>query len=183
MQIDLPQSLVTRMQKYAIPFVDTPLSVIERWANFYEEHYGSAINGDAGGLVAGHHENAKQFKATQPPDLLHTRVSGHFGETPFSKWNDLLRIAHIEAFKKAASYETLRKVTRAQIKNGEFWDEGYKYVPEIGISIQGVDANRAWEHSLRLAMYLKAALNAEVEWRHHEKAAYPGENGILSWSP
>jgi hypothetical protein len=169
------------MQKSAVPFVDTPISVIERWANFYDEHHGSTTNGET--QTTSNSGNCKQFSATQPPDLLHTRVRGKLGTIAFSRWNELVRIAHVEAFKKAGSYDLLRKVTRAHIKNGEYLDEGYKYVPEVGISVQGVDANRAWEHGLRLAMYLKLLLTAEVEWRHHEQAAHPGESGVLCWKP
>lgn len=119
----------------------------------------------------------------RPPSLLHTRVRGEFVGTPFSNWNDLLRIAHIHAFKEARSFEELRKMTRAQIRKGSYSDEGYRFVPEIGISIQGVDADHAWEYALRLAVHLKVPLNVEIEWRNNDKAAHPGERGVMVWTP
>jgi hypothetical protein len=124
----------------------------------------------------------RQFDPKRPPSLLHTRVRGEFGVTPFSNWNDMLRIAHIRAFKEAGAFEELRKMTRAQIRKGAYSDEGYRFVPEIGVSIQGVDANHAWEYALRLAIHLKVPLKAEIEWRHNDKAAHPGERGIMVWT-
>ena len=119
-----------------------------------------------------------------PPSLLHTRCRGAFGGTSFKKWNDLVRIAHVQAYAKAGSLETLLSVTHAQLRKGDHsGDSGFHFVPEIGLSIQGVDANKAWEYSRRLAQYLMVPLSARVEWRHKEGAAFPGETGLLEWKP
>ena len=189
MHIEIPEPLLKRLQKHATPFIDTPVTVIERWANFYEEHFresssnGSAIQTNSN-LDRMHVESVLQFDPKRPPSLLHTRVRGEFSGIPYSNWNDLVRIAHIEAFKKKArTFEGLRSATRAQIKMGNHSTEGYRFVPEINISIQGVDADRAWEYSLRLAIYLNDSLTAEVEWRENDKAAYPGQRGMMSWIP
>ena len=171
MKIEIPESLLKRLQKHATPFIDTPVDVIERWADFYEQH-----NREKDFKPNAKTETTKytpteipaglrQFEANRPPSLLHTRVRGEFGATPFSNWNDLLRIAHIHAFKKVGSFEDLRQMTRAKVKEGAYSDEGYKFVPEIGVSIQGVDAGHAWEYALRLAVHLKIPVKAEIEWR------------------
>ncbi len=191
MQIEIPEPLLKRLQKHAIPFIDTnPVSVIERWADFYEQHNQEKIDFKADSKKANLKQSpieiphgVRQFDPKRPPSLLHTRVFGEFAGTPFSNWNDLLRIAHIRAFKETRSFEELRKITRAQTKKGSYSDEGYKFVPEIGISIQGVDADHAWEYALRLAIHLKVLVKAEIEWRHNDKAAYPGERGIMVWIP
>jgi hypothetical protein len=60
-------------------------------------------------------------------------------------------------------------------------DEGGRPISEIGISIQGVDANHAEKHALRLAVYLHIPLRAEIEWRRKDEAAFPGERGFLMW--
>ena len=179
-----------RLQKHATPFVDTPLSVIERWADFLEQHNQSNTTLKANSKPSNSTHapmdipnGVRQFDPKRPPSLFHTRVRGEFDSTSFSNWNDLVRIAHAHAFKKAGGFEELRKVTRAQIRKGAYSDEGYRYVPEIGVSIQGVDAGHAWEYSLRLAIHLKVPVKAEIEWRHNDKAAYPGERGIMIWTP
>ncbi len=93
-------------------------------------------------------------------------------------------MAHVEAFKQAGSFDALLNLTHAQIRKGDHsGDSGYHYVPEIDISIQGVDANHAWSYSLRLAQYLKRPLKAQIEWRNNDKAAHPGETGSMEWSP
>jgi hypothetical protein len=179
--IEISETLYQRLQKHAVPFVDTPVTVIERWADHFEAKSSDAIKKPLPNIISDRPN--KKFNPIQPPDLFHTRSQGNFGSIAFSNWNDLLRVAHIEAFAKAKSFEELRIITHAQVRKGSHSDSGYHFVPEIGISIQGVDANHAWRYSLRLAQYLKTPLRALVEWRNNEKAAHPGTSGILEWNP
>jgi len=184
-QINIPDNLFKSLQKHAIPFVDqTPVSVIERWAKYFDEQSSPTPNNVSEGPVNLHRSSdATEFDPIHPPDLFHTRARGTFGTTAFSNWNDLLRIAHIEAFKKAKSFEELRTATHAQIRKGSHSESGYRFLSEIEISLQGVDANHAWPYALRLAKYVHAPLRASIEWRNNEKAAFPGKGGILRWIP
>lgn len=179
--LQIPEALYKRLQKHAVPFVDTPLSVIEKWA----DHFEHAQNGKTASTaeLPMIEYGAKKLDPLHPPDLSHTRARGTLGANRFANWNDLVRIAHIAAFKQSGSFEELRNVTHAHIVKGESSERGYKFVADIGISIQGVDANRAWQHALRLAKYLKRPLRADIEWRQNDKAAHPGERGILEWNP
>jgi hypothetical protein len=188
-EIVIPLSLFERLQKHAVPFEDTPATVIERMLDFFEEHNSSRGNGTTAAAendqlppvaVPG---EVREFDPRRPPDLTHTRVRGQFAGTSFSQWTDLLRISHIEAYRAAGSFEALREITRARIRNGSHSDSGFKPIPEIGLSIQGVDANHAWSRALRLAEYLRVPLKALVEWRVSDNAAFPGETGLLAWSP
>ena len=183
--IEIPENLYRRLQKHAIPFVDqTPLAVIERWADHFDAQSGGTGSKEGKlNLEVSEGESRKKFSPTHPPDLFHTRARGTFGATPFSNWNDLLRIAHIAAFAKANSFDGLRTRTQAQIRKGNHSDSGYRFVPEIGVSIQGVDANHAWGYALQLAKYVSVPLQAFVEWRHNVKASHPGERAILEWVP
>jgi hypothetical protein len=186
MKIEIPDSLLKRMQSCAIPLVDTHISVLEKWADFYEEHNklaDRAVAPSNGHESSSYERDLPKLDAFRPPDLTHTVVKGHFGGTAFDKWNDLVRLAHSKTFTKVGSYEGLKSVSRAQLKHGEFTEEGYRYLPEIDVSIQGVDANRAWDHSLRLAKYLHVELWAEVEWREKNGAARPGQQGLLHYRP
>jgi hypothetical protein len=183
-QLEIPEGLFTRIQKHAIPFVDlTPISVIERWADHFEGQQHKPLAQHALGFQTAEN-SGKKFSPLTPPDLMHTRCHGTFGNLSFRKWNDLVRIAHTQAFAKAQTFEALKTVTHAQIRKGDHsGDSGYHYVPEIGISVQGVDANHAWLYSLRLAQFLKVPLRASIEWRHNEKAAFPGQAGVVEWIP
>src|SRR5688572_7129409 len=107
MQIEIPEPLLKRLQKHAIPFVDTPVTVIERWADFFEQHSqpNTTLKANFKATSSKHvsmdiPNGVRQFDPKRPPSLLHTRVRGEFDSTPFSNWNDLVRIAHAHAFKK-----------------------------------------------------------------------------------
>src|SRR5436189_265108 len=134
MKIDLPDPLYTRLNKYSV-FANLPVpSLIERWADYFEA---KAKNGTGAARTAETpvaEYAAKKLDPLRPPDLFHTRVRGNFGSTSFSNWNDLVRIAHIQAFAKAGSFEELKRVTHAQIRNGSHSDSGYHSLPDIGIS-------------------------------------------------
>jgi len=182
-KLEIPDRLYERLQKHAIPFVDmTPVSVIERWADHFEKTSNGSAAPTAAELPVTKY-GAKKLNPLRPPDLFHTRARGTFGSIAFSNWNDLLRTAHTQAFAKAGSFYELRNVTHAQIHKGSRSDSGYHFLPEIGVSVQGVDANHAWTYSLCLAQYLGTPLRAIVEWRHNQKAAHPGERAILEWNP
>lgn len=183
MKIDIPDPLYSRLHKYSV-FANLPIpSLIERWADYFEAKANGHVDAATVPETVESNNGAKKLNPLRPPGLLHTRVHGTLGSTAFSTWNDLVRIAHIQAFAKAGSFEDLRNVTHAQIRKGNHFDSGYRWVPEIGISVQGVDANHAWTYSLRLAQYIKAPVRAVVEWRHNAKAAHPGERAILEWKP
>ena len=184
-QINIPDDLFKTLQKHAIPFVDlTPVSVIERWAKYFDEQSDLPTDKVSAGAAKSHqNSDLTEFDPVRPPDLFHTRARGTFGTIAFSNWNGLLRIAHVEAFKKAKSFEEMRTATHAQIRKGSYSESGYRFLSEIGISLQGVDANHAWPYALRLAQYVRSPLRASIEWRNNEKAAYPGKGGILRWDP
>lgn len=174
-QITIPDRLYESLKRHAIPFVDTtPVEVIERWARYFDERV-KIPPPTAAPSPANLQPNdgPAEFDPIHPPSLFHTRARGAFGPVSFSNWNDLLRIAHVETFKKAQSFDVLRTATHAQIRKGNYSENGYRYLPEIDISLQGVDANHAWLYALRLAQYLQVPVWAAIDWRNNEKAAYP----------
>jgi hypothetical protein len=178
--LEIPPHLFERLQKLAIPLVDTLATVVERLA----DHYEATASTPPSGISANSLNGFKKFDPVKPPDLLHTRVEGTFSSVHFRKWNELVRVAHVEAFKKAGSFEALRTATSSQIRKGNHdGDSGFHYIPEIDISVQGVDSRHAWTYALRLAQYIKKPLRASITWRNNEKAAYPGESGVLEWQP
>lgn len=183
--LEIPEPLFERIKNNAIPFVDhSPLDVIQRWADHFEKaplpgHTSSTTLPSPPSEIS-----ERILDPLAPPNLLHTRCRGTFGDTPFKKWNDLVRTAHTKAFAKAGSFENLLKITHAQLRRGNHsGDSGFHYVLEIGASIQGVDAKKAWEYSLHLARYLNTPISVRVEWRNKESAAFPGETGLLEWHP
>jgi hypothetical protein len=180
--IKIAQHTCERLKKYAVPLEDTFTSVIERMIDHYETSSKPSLPSKAPKeeeVIS----RGRILNPIDPPNLFHTISQGQFGTIRFSNWNELVRVAHIEAFKKVKSFGDLQRETRAQIQKGNCTEKGYHFVPEIGISVQGVDANHAWTYSLRLAKFLKSPICVYVEWRNNSKASHPGESGILEWTP
>lgn len=185
--IEISEQLFERIQKQAIPFVDlTPESVIERWANHFEtvSETSSVLPLENEKPKNAPVTEGKRYNPMNPPEVFHTRVNGQIAGHQFNKWNDLVRLAHVLAFTKAGTLETLRANTRANIQPGDLSRrDGFHFVPEINASIQGLDSNKAWEHSLRVAKYAGLPLFAQFTWRDNPNAAFPGETGVLEWNP
>lgn len=182
---DLGADLIERLKKHAVPYEDrTPVDTIRRILDQLEAGSQSAAPSLEGenGARQGTSELA-QLDVRKPPNLHHARVHGTIGPYTFSNWNDLLRIAHKLGFEKAGSFEELKKISAAPMRPGEHDDSGFTYLPELGFSLQGLDANRAWEYAIHLAKRIPVPVEAVVQWRHTEKAAHPGESARLAWSP
>ena len=58
-------------------------------------------------------------------------------------------------------------------------DEGFRYHPDLGISVQGQSASEAWKEVDRLAKKWRIPARVEFWWRQNPKALYPGKTGVL----
>lgn len=130
----------------------------------------------------------QEFNPDAPPDLRHTRVlAARFAGQAATGWNKLVHMAHKEAMSRVGSLDVLRDATTSNFIVGRASSEetkkGYRYVPDIGISIQNVDAGHAWSNTLRLARYLHVEVRVDFEWMQKSDAAFPGEAGQLGWKP
>lgn len=198
--IEIPDSLFRRLQKLAVPLVDTTASVLEKLADHFEacqragadEQLLDRIFGkNAGRTVTEPETKSKgtipEFDPDAPPDLRHTRIlSARFGGRTADGWNELVHVAHTEALVCLGSVDSLRGATKSNFVVGrasqEQMKKGYRYVPQIDISIQNVDAEHAWSNVLRLAKHLGVPVAVDFEWMPKADAARPGEKGCLSWN-
>jgi hypothetical protein len=179
--VKLPAALFARLQKLAIPLEDTTVSVIER---LVDQHEALDLKSKERADSTFHPDHSMRLNPLDPPDFSHSVVVGTFGERPFKNWNDLVQSAHIETLTKVGGFKALKEVTLANIEKGNHRrDCGFKYLPKIGISIQGVDSRRAWQCALHLAKSTGTTLRAKVTWRVNEKAEFPGETGVIEWKP
>lgn len=184
--VTVSDATYAKLQKAAKPFIDTEDSVCSRVLDFYFERNGGNgalspnVNGSGDSAVAAVrlHPESHQLAHTK---LISATVDGTGLHRP--KWNSLMNIMHIMARKQLGSYDAVRKASRANLRQGCYEENGYKYLPEADLSIQGVDANLACEHSFRLAKTMNIALKVMFEWRDKEDAAHPGQTGIIEWNP
>lgn len=182
--IRVSDSTYEKLRALAIPFEDTPATVIDRLLSKYGEARGEQeLHPDESERVQ---EETLHLNPDSPDSLTHTRVlkavfDGMEIEKP--KWNTLVRIGHEIALQRSGSYETFQKITTANVVKGKREEDGFTYLSEANISVQGLSADSAWESILKLARNLQVPTSVELEWRNNHKADHPGKRGILEWAP
>jgi len=187
--LEVPEALFRRLQKLAVPLVDTHVTVLERVISAYESRNGhSQGEGTAGTSKQQAGQGLLEFSPDAPPDLRHAdvRIASFDGRKAFG-WNKLVQEAHSAAMSRLGSVDTLRGATKSSFIAGRATPDdvkrGYRYVPGINISIQNVDAAHAWSNTLRLARHLRVEVEVEFEWKQKADSAYPGRRGRLIWAP
>jgi hypothetical protein len=188
--LEIPESLFKRLQKLAVPLVDTHVTVLERIINEYESQNQNnrppIAAGTPGRPVVD--SGVPEFSPDAPPDLRHAdvRMARFAGRKAFG-WNKLVHEAHMEAMSRLGSVEALRNATRSNFIIGRASSDdtkkGFRHVPAINISIQNVDAAHAWSNTLRLARHLNVEVTVEFEWKQKSDAVHPGGKGRLTWKP
>jgi hypothetical protein len=126
----------------------------------------------------------QQFDPDAPPSLTHAKM--HWAklngvQIRKSKWNALLdavvRLASIEANNDHAH---LQRLLAVPFVVGRKETDGYRFLSNVGLSVQGQDTNHAWSYTLHTARQLGLAVEVEFVWRSKDGAAYPGQTGRLS---
>jgi hypothetical protein len=176
-----------KLQQLAVPLEDNHDTVIARLAE-------AALNGvpykrpQALIVVAPHmgQDTTPAWDVEPHDDLTHTRlISAKFGNTPIQKvsWNNLAKYAIETAYRKLGSFEALRQASRANLRQGKYEKEGYFYLPDIDVSVQGMASNMSWDNTARLAHAVGVPVEVMFEWRNNDRAVKPGQVGRLSYVP
>ena len=116
------------------------------------------------------------------PGLTFTRIlSAAMNGKSLSKPNWAGLLIEMAKHVKAKGFVAERLATELQIPtNSEAYEEeGYRYYPELGISVQGQSAQDAWKEVSRLADKHRIPVEVEFQWRDNEKAQHPGRVGII----
>lgn len=174
--ITIPDDLFAKLQKHAVPFVDTPLTVIERALLALEKDDDKVSVENEGGL------NVRSFNPAASPDLAFTVVTAAtLGGKMLSKaktyWNPLMYAVIEEAAKRGHSMEEIEALVTVNHVQGAKTDNGYKFVEAAGLSLQGQDANAAWKQTYRIASSFGIDLAVEFYWKDEPKAAMPNIAG------
>ncbi len=177
-EITIDQTTFERLQNHAKPFVDTPDMVVRRALDALEQREDEK------------HANQRKFQAVSEreidprrlPNLAHTKVlDASIGGEPIDRpnWNLLVERMLVKAMGRLHDFDELNKLCSVNMILGRKDDEGYRHLPQIGISFQGLPAREACNALVVIAQSLGVALDIGFIWRSKEGAAYPGEKARL----
>ena len=171
--VQLSESTFARLQKRAVPLVDDIESVINKLIDECESK-ASAAGGD--GVV-------RQYSLRTPPNLTHTKIleAKLFGEVVKPEWNALLQATIIRAAAQLKNVKALRELIVVNNVEGKKEDQGYKYLPAAGISVQGQDSVAAWKATAHIVLALKFTIDVLFMWHDNEKAISPGSTGRFTF--
>lgn len=184
MKIEISEELFTRLQKLAVPFVDTPETVIEKAISMLE---GTSITDkNVSNNQARQKHSIKTYKSYEAlPSVKHTKpksvvIDGV--EFTDSKWSGVNHWVHTRAA-AIVGIDELISLSKANIKRGIKEENGFDYLPKIGCSIQRSDASTTLRQICHLAKELDFNVSIFFEWKDHEEAAYPAESACLELIP
>lgn len=158
----------------------TPSETIDRMVREAMEQLGMERDDEPKEAIVKTDSGAMEFDIA--PGLAFTKplsatVNGKAIHSPH--WSSILLtvIAHLKG--KGFEGEKLIRELRVPARATRFEDEGFKYHPDLGVSIQGQSASDAWKEVDRLAKKWRIPVTVEFWWRQNSKAQYPGRTGLL----
>lgn len=172
-EVTIQESTFTRLQRHAKPLVDTIDTVMNRALDALEQMAASPESGDGQGP-----QDERRIDHRALPNVKHTKVldaSIEGAQIAKPYWNVLRNEMLRRAMKRVHSFEKLRQVCPVNMVKGRKTDEGYDYLSDIDVSVQGQDANSACRAVVTAAQSLGIALDVGFMWYHKERAAHPGE--------
>lgn len=177
--VDLSTKTITRLQKHAIPLIDTFDTVIAKLLDAYDAGPPSGV------VIHQSHTSIQVFDPAAPPNLAYTSVKSirFCGEVlPPSEtyWNPLMHTAIRKVAEGGISTAKLKSHVLANSVLGKKEDDGYKYLADVGLSVQGQDANGAWKTTYHLASTFHLPLEVVFVWQNNPKATAPNTTGSLT---
>ena len=126
----------------------------------------------------------KEYDPSRAPSLgFTTKVTASFAGDTAKNWNDLLRVAVRTALSSGRTRQDIQRMTGINIQDGSIEDKGYSLIEGTNVSVQGLNADEAWQNSLKLAQSVGCVIEARFCWKDNERASYPGQSGSLRWQP
>lgn len=176
--VELSSATFTRLQAHAVPLVDTIETVITRLLDAFERRDGAPASDEGPGESGA----ARRFNPNTPPSLRHAKAlaiefDGQSLDRKEANWNGLLDAAIRKAKAGTRTTAELRKLVVVNLVEGQKTDEGYRFLSDIGVSVQGQDANGAWKAVCHIAQQLGCPVQVTFVWRDKPGAAFPGVTG------
>ena len=187
-RIEISDPTNLRLQAIATPLVDTYETVIVRLLDHWEQSTSPLPKAIKLGDPIKTLEDGKMlFSPESPPSLGFTTpkqiiIDGVQLAKDDTYWNSLLnqmiRRVHAKG-KDARSILEMLHVANAAL--GMKNDNGYKFLPDVGLSVQGQDSNAAFRQAYELAVANGVSGSVFFAWQNNSKAAYPNLLGYIEF--
>lgn len=155
----------------------SPSDTIDRIAQDAMENLGIERDAEAAAVSA----NGTLVFGTAPslPYTKPTKATINGKSLPNPNWASILNMMIAQVKTRGLDGKDLVQALGIPSKATVYEEEGYKYSPELGISVQGQSASDAWKEIDRLAKKWQILVIVEFFWRQHPKAKHPGKSGLL----
>ena len=158
----------------------TPSETIDRIVREALEQLGMDRDDEPEEIVTTASTGAIEFDTA--PGLAFTKplsasVNGKAIHNP--RWSAILLTTIAQVKAKGFEGDKLVRELRIPAKAEQYDEEGFKYQPDLGISVQGQSASEAWKEVDRIAKKWRIPVTVEFMWRQNSKALYPGKAGVL----
>lgn len=175
-QVTISDENFMRLQRHAVPLVDSLDSVLARALDALDSANGSKVEAAITKL---------NYSAASAPDLSFTTVKHAIVDgaaLPPSKtyWNNILLAVVVAVAKRGPTTKQIADRLLVNHTMGKKEDGGYRFVPEAQLSVQGQDANGAWKATYFLAREFGVRVEVAFAWQNNPKAANPGLMGNLT---
>lgn len=185
--IEISTDTMQRLQSIATPFTDTPDTVIQR---LLSTSAAAAVAAPAISVPTAPGAPIKDdgrtmlFDWQNPPQLAHTTVvQVTLNGEAFAKgdcyWNTIMVRVIKAAFGHGLDANQIVSKLFVNAAIGQKTDNGYKFLPDIGISVQGQDSNGGFRQSFDLAHKMGFKLEVHFRWQNKAEAAFPNKNGVF----
>ena len=159
----------------------TPSDTIDRVVQEAMEQLGIERDDEPAEAVTITNEGAMEFDAA--PGLSFTKplsalIDGKRILNP--RWSSILIATITQVMTKGFEGKKLAAQLQVPAKAERYEEDGFKYYPDLGISVQGQSASDAWKEIDRLAKGHGVRVKVEFWWRRNPKAQFPGKTGILT---
>ncbi|MCC5995518.1 MAG: hypothetical protein JJU18_04005 [Oceanicaulis sp.] len=131
----------------------------------------AAITTNGGPMVF---DSAPGLSFTKP---LAASINGKALHRPH--WSAILLTMIGQVKAKGLEGEKLVRELAIPARAEQYLEEGFKYHPDLGISVQGQAAQDCWKEVDRLAKKWRIPVRVEFSWRQNPKAQHPGKTGLL----
>ena len=171
--LSISEGLFGRLQQHAVAFVDTPETVIARALDALESKNEPEPKPADG---------PRSFDPASPPNLAFTTVKkitldGKTLTKGETYWNPLMFICVRLAASKGLPPQQIGDLMVVPHVVGEKTNDGYVFIHEAGVSVQGQASNGAWKQAHHIATSLNIPLAVDFVWQNNEKSALPNVSG------